>query len=229
MEDKIENKYKKARLYSNKSLSTFATEIIKCSKSHWSDIENGKTTPNFDDLENLFEYRQKILRNKTLNKSFYFPDKTAHKQCSKYDEIKRINKQTDLEFNQRETIEDMIFTDYGITEKSLKVFKDIKQGHKYKDKLLKTTHYTLTSLNKIVESPYFLSSIDFIDNKLGKLTFDKHSYPKNRDEIIYEITNHLKYFATKFVDDYIAENLQNSEISKFEIKNNLQTKKDSTD
>lgn len=59
--------------------------------------------------------------------------------------------------------------------------------------------------------------------------FDKHSYPKNRDEIIYEITNHLKYFATKFVDDYIAENLQNSEISKFEIKNNLQTKKDSTD
>lgn len=168
MEDKIENKYKKAKLYSNKSLSTFATEIIKCSKSHWSDIENGNTTPNFDDLENLFEYRQKI---KTLNKSFYFSDKTTHKQCPSYDEIKRINKQTDLEFNQRETIEDMIFTDYGITEKSLKVFKEIKQKHKFKDKLLKTTPYTLASLNKIFESSYFLKSIDIMDNAPWRINF----------------------------------------------------------
>ena len=68
-----------------------------------------------------------------------------------------------------------------------------------------------------------------MDNALGRLTFDKHSYPKNRDEIIYKITACLKYWTTKFVDDYIAENLQNSEISKFEIKNNLLTKKDSTD
>ena len=87
----------------------------------------------------------------------------------------------------------------------------------------------MASLNKIVESPYFLKSIDFMDNALGGLTFDKHSYPKNRDEIIYKIIDSLKYYVTHFIDDYIAENLQNSEISKFEIKNNLLTKKDSTD
>ena len=51
----------------------------------------------------------------------------------------------------------------------------------------------------------------------------------NNDNNTLNKIDSLKYYVTHFIDDYIAENLQNSEISKFEIKNNLQTKKDSSD
>lgn len=220
MEKNNMNKYEIARRKCNYTIQQLCKEL-GCSKSYWSCIENNKKEPSMNIIEKFCKVRQEIVKQKTLNKWFYVPN--GHIQESNNNKTNEehiyTEKELELAFAQYETLEDLIFTKYGISFKTLQKLGKVVNGEYHKNGLLKET-YTLKNLNKLVASDQFPQVLDKIDTRLDSL--NKHQTPADileaRDKAIYDLSRMLTNAVEVFIDGYIVDNISVDGKTKEELR-----------
>lgn len=221
------NKYEIARRKCNYTIQQLCNEL-GCSKSYWSCIENNKKEPSMNIIEKFCKVRQEIVKQKTLNKWFYLPNGHIQESNNKKTNEKHIytEKELELAFAQYETLEDLIFTKYGISFKALQKLEKVVNGEYHKNGLLKET-YTLKNLNNLVASKQFPQVLDKIDARLDSL--NKHQTPADileaRDKVIYDLSRMLTSAVEVFIDSYIVDNISVEGKTKEELRLLLKQKR----
>lgn len=215
LEKEESNKFKKLRekadMFHQKQ-ADFAKDIAHCSTGKWSEIETGKSLPNFFILSNILSYRQKCIYPKLLNCNYYLQIDYLNNDIDKQHSYFKL-------LHECETFEDIVSKLYGLNDKALDQLFKLKNGEVKKNELIKASTYTTKAFNDFVSSKQFLNVYRLFDDALINVVKNKDSIPKRSEieKIVNTLTSRLSFVLMDYFEKHIAETLANDQISKEEI------------